>query len=117
VRHRSFVLGTVNSTETTVAGFYGIYAPMSGPVELKQPEGGGAGINYLVPLCMPDSGEINAYVDTRSYQISTEHTSSVQPIFRNTLKKVQGRWTGERPGITGNAAYNADANHELKGEV
>ena len=43
VRHRSFVMGTVNSDDVTVASFYGVYAPLSGAVELRQPAGGGAG--------------------------------------------------------------------------
>ena len=41
VRHKSFVLGTVNSDEASVTSFYGVYAPASGNLELRQPEGTG----------------------------------------------------------------------------
>ena len=118
VRHKSFVLGTVNSREVTVAGFYGVYAPLSGGVQLQQPDLPNAGaMNYLVPLSIPTSDEIKPFADPQSYDISVEHPATISPIFRSTLKKMQGRWTGNLPGIDGSAAFTKDAAHELQGEL
>jgi hypothetical protein len=118
VRHRSFVMGTVNSPQATVAGFYGIYAPVSGPVTITQP--GTAGLNYLTPMCMPTTKDVQAYADPQSYQLHTDQVGQVSPVFRNTLKKLQGRWSGEVRGLTGAAEYVANATdlrHLVKGKL
>ena len=107
VRHRSFVLGTVNSPEATVASFYGIYSPNSGPVEIRLPEG--TGLNYLAPLCMPTVNDVKSFADPQSYQLHTEQPGRVSPVFRNTLKKMQCRYTGSVPGLAGTAGYVAGA--------
>jgi hypothetical protein len=115
VRHRTFVLGRVNSRDVSVASYYGIYAPSSGAVELKQPDG--PGMSYLVPMCFPISGDIKSYADPQSYHIWADQASTIAPIFRNTLKKMQGRWTGQLPGITGDATYSGDPLHALAGTL
>jgi len=38
-------------------------------------------------------------------------------VFRNTLKKMQGRWAGQMAGISGQAAYTNNPLHVLKGEL
>jgi hypothetical protein len=118
VRHRSFVMGTVNSPQATVAGFYGIYAPVSGPVAMAQP--GSSGLNYLAPMCIPTTKDVRAYADPQSYQLHTDQVGQVSPVFRNTLKKLQGRWSGEVRGLTGAAEYVAnstDLRHIVKGTL
>lgn len=115
VRHRSFVLGTVGSDEVTVDSFYGIYAPTSGAVEIKQKAG--EGMNYLAPLCMPTTDEVKPYADPQSYSIWSEHSAAVSPVFRSTLKKMQGRWTGHLGGISGSAQYTRDPEHVLRGTL
>jgi hypothetical protein len=117
LRHRTFVLGTVNSPQVSVVGFYGIYAPASGAIELQQPVGSGSAVNYLVPLCMPGPDEIKGFADPQSYMLDLKTPNVVSPIFRNTLKKMQGRWTGERPGLTGNAAFTTARDRPFKGEL
>jgi hypothetical protein len=117
LRHRTFVLGTVNNPQVSVLGFYGIYAPASGALELQQPAGTGSEVNYLVPLCMPGPDEIKGYADPQSYTLDLKNPNVVSPIFRNTLKKMQGRWVGERPGLSGDTAFTSDRNHPIKGEL
>jgi hypothetical protein len=107
VRHQSFVMGTVNSPEATVASFYGIYAPNSGPVDIRLPEG--PGMNYLAPLCMPTTKDVKSFADPQSYQLRTDQPWQMAPVFRNTLKKLQSRWTGPVPGLTGAAEYLSSA--------
>ena len=41
----------------------------------------------------------------------------ISPIFRNTLKKMQGRWSGQLAGITGTARYTTDPLHILDGSL
>jgi hypothetical protein len=116
LRHRTFVLGTVGSPEVSVVGFYGVYAPASGGIELQRPESSG-GIHYLSPLCMPTQEEVKGFADPQSYTLHTDAAGTVTPVFRNTLKKMQGRWTGSLQGLTGKAAFTTDVDHPLEGEL
>ncbi len=124
VRHRSFVLGTVNSPDVTVSSYYGVYAPVSGPVKISQPRSAG-GMNYLAPLCFPTLAEVKSYADPRSYDIDVDAGAdadevAVLPIFRNTLKKMQGRWTGQMGKVEGTAEFvseSTDLRHLLKGKL
>jgi len=110
------VLGTVGSREVTAAGFYGVYAPRSGPVAVSQPEG--AGLNYIAPMCVPTLLSVKSFADPQSYQLWDEKAYTASPVFRNTLKKMQGRWTGHLPGIDGTAAAEGKGrNAALKGEL
>jgi hypothetical protein len=120
VRHKSFVLGTVNSPDVSVVGFYGVYAPVSGGVQLQLPAeaaAAGAGLNYLAPLALPVTGAVTPFADPQSYQVTVEHPAAVAPVFRSTLKKMQARWNGPRGGIDGDARYTRDALHELAGTL
>lgn len=119
VRHRTFVLGTVNGKSATAVSFYGIYAPVSGPVDIRLAEGSG-GLNYVAPMCMPTPDTVKSYADPQSYDLSAEAPWQVSPVFRNTLKKMQGRWTGPMAGITGSAQFVAgseDAQRMLAGSL
>jgi hypothetical protein len=107
VRHQSFVVGTVNDPNATVFSIYGIYASASGQVPIAQPATGG--LNYVAPLDLPLEQGVRAYADPQSYQLHTDQAGVVSPVFRNTLKKLQGRWNGALPGIAGNAAYLSNA--------
>jgi hypothetical protein len=115
VRHRTYVLGTVNSNQATAVSFYGVYAPVSGPVEIQQPDTGG--LNYVAPMCMPTVADVKAFADPQSYELSAEKPSVAQPVFRNTLKKMQGRWTGTVPGISGGADFGASLTRPLTGTL
>ncbi|HEY4330741.1 MAG TPA: hypothetical protein VGN88_13455, partial [Phycisphaerae bacterium] len=112
VRHESYVLGTVNSGDVTVTSFYGVYAPVSGPVDISQPKpvvasGGVAdvGLNYIGPMCIPSTAEVKAFADPQSYEMNVDQPWQFSPVFRNTLKKLEGRWTGTLPGLKGNAEF------------
>jgi hypothetical protein len=125
LRHRTFVVGTVNSPEVSVAGYYGVYAPVSGTVKISQPRSAW-GINYLAPLCVP-STELKSFADPQGYTIDLDpgasdnkDASAVAPVFRNTLKKLQGRWTGEMGKLEGAAQFVSDSQdlrHIIKGTL
>ena len=99
LRHQTVVLGMVGNREATALGYYGVYAPRSGPIAVSQPEG--AGMNYLAPLCVPTFLDVRPFADPQSYQVWNEKANEVMPVFRNTLKKMQGRWTGAMGGLRG----------------
>jgi hypothetical protein len=101
LRHKTVVLGMVNSKQVAAVGFYGIFAPASGALSVEQPNTGG--MNYLAPLCEPTEAPVQPFADPQTYYLSDEKPWSPSPVFRNTLKKMQGRWTGELPGIEGKA--------------
>jgi hypothetical protein len=115
LRHKSFVLGTVDSPQVSVLGFYGVYAPASGEIEVKQPDEGG--MNYLAPMCIPTTEEVKPFADPQSYDVSVEHPNAISPVFRNTLKKLEGRWTGELQTLVGQATATGDVEHPLAGEL
>ncbi len=120
VRHKTFVLGTVNSDQVTVAGYYGIYAPSSGAIELKlgdEEHNADSSLNYLVPMCFPMTEDVKPYADPQSYELAVDHPAVVSPVFRSTLKKMQARWSGRLPGITGSAQYESDALKPLSGSL
>ncbi len=105
LRHKTIVLGTVNTRDVTVVGYYGVYAPVSGGITVSQPASGGGGLNYLAPMCMPTNESVKPFADPQSYQLRNENPHEAAPIFRNTLKKMQGRWSGVHEGIEGSATF------------
>ncbi|HVT82916.1 MAG TPA: hypothetical protein VHM90_19925 [Phycisphaerae bacterium] len=125
VRHRSFVIGTVGSPEVTVTSYYGVYAPVSGPLAISQPHGEFHGVNYLAPLCFPNEAELKSYADPQGYEMDLNPPKpgqdlTIRPVFRNTLKKLQGRWTGNIGKIDGSAEFistSADLRHVVKGRL
>ncbi len=115
IRHQTVVLGTVGSPEVSVVGFYGVFAPSSGIVNVTQPES--AGMNYLAPLNVPTLLGIKGFPDQQSYWLSDDHANEAGVIFRHTLKKLEGRWTGSLPGIAGKVAYTGKPGHPLAGKL
>jgi hypothetical protein len=116
LRHYSVVMGTVGSSEATAVGYYGVYAPRSGPLEVSQPAG--AGMNYITPLTVPTQTGVRPFADPQSYQLWTERAHLATPVFRNTLKKMQGRWKGKMPGIEGDARVEGiGSGMQLKGTL
>jgi|GEM_PF-2364918 len=103
LRHRTYVMGQVNSPNAHVLGFYGVFAPDSGFVRLGQAETQVAGLNYLVPFTEPRLEKGLPFPDPQSYFIDNEKPNIVNMPFRSTLKKLQGRWSGEVPGLEGTA--------------
>jgi hypothetical protein len=61
-------------------------------------------MNYLAPLCVPTYEGIKPFADPQSYELLDEKAGTPAPVFRNTLKKMQGRWSGQMEGIDGTAA-------------
>ena len=59
LRHKTYVLGTVNSKDVSAVGYYGVFAPVNGKIDVDQPASGTAadpiGINYLAPDGCHDS--------------------------------------------------------------
>jgi hypothetical protein len=107
LRHKTILLGTVNSNDVTAVGYYGIFAPVSGNIPVSQPPTAGAagGMNYLVPMCMPTLESVKPFADPESYRLSDEQPNAADPVFRSTLKKMQGRWSGTRDGIDGTVKF------------
>lgn len=120
LRHQTVVIGAVGDRHVTTVGFYGVYAPRSGLVEVSQPEG--TGMNYIAPLNVPTATGVKPFADPQSYALWTEKAFTATPVFRNTLKKMQGRWTGSlpgsMPGIDGSATVEgAGRNLRLQGSL
>ncbi|HUO07684.1 MAG TPA: hypothetical protein VM008_05260 [Phycisphaerae bacterium] len=107
LRHRTFVLGTVNSKEITALGYYGVFAPVNGPLNVTEPDTGEGrpGLNYLAPMAVDTPDGVKPFADPQSYDLYDETPTIARPIFRSTLKKLQGRWNGERSGIDGTAEF------------
>ena len=117
LRHKTVVRGTVGSKDVTVTGFYGIFAPRSGQLTVAWPESARGRLSYLAPLCTGDADEINSYADPQSYELLNEKPGEAKVVFRNTLKKLEGRWTGEREGIVGQAAVTGGYPPTLVGKL
>ncbi len=118
LRHKTVVLGMVNSKQVASVAFYGVFAPASGSLPVEQPNTGG--LNYLAPLCEPTEQPVQPFADPQTYDLSDEKPWVASPVFRNTLKKMQGRWTGELPGIEGKAELPGSAvsrTSPLRGEL
>jgi hypothetical protein len=116
LRHESVVIGAVGSREVTTVGYYGLFAPRSGLVEVSQPDG--PGMNYIAPLCFTTQLGVKPFADPQSYQLWDEKAYTCSPVFRNTLKKMQGRWTWRMAGIDGSAAVEgAGRSMTLKGNL
>jgi hypothetical protein len=116
LRHESVVIGTVGSREVTAVGYYGLFAPRSGLVEVSQPDG--PGMNYITPLCVPTQLGVKPFADPQSYELWDEKAYTCSPVFRNTLKKMEGRWTGRMPGIDGSASVEGvGSGLRLKGSL
>jgi hypothetical protein len=52
--------------------------------------------------------------------LEVAQAGQISPVFRNTLKKLQGRWSGELPGISGAAEYltdSTDLSHIVSGNL
>lgn len=99
LRHRTFVAGRVGSNEVAVVGYYGIFAPLSGRLEVALPES--PGLAYVAPLCEPSSEPVKSYADPQGYDLNNveaakdgETATRALVPFRSTLKKMQARWTG-----------------------
>ena len=56
---------------------------------------------------------VKPFADPQTYDVTDENPTAVAPVFRSTLKKLQGRWTGELPGIDGKAEFAKSARYEL----
>ncbi len=105
VRHKTIVMGTVGSDEVSVVGFYGVFVPKSGivQVELPKDEAGlqGGGISYVVPLTPSMENKVLGFPDPQSYFLDADRSSvKTGMVFRRTLKKVQARWEGQAPGLS-----------------
>jgi hypothetical protein len=101
LRHKTVVLGVVNRRGVTAIGYYGIFAPASGQLTVEEPYSGG--LSYLAPLCEPTDEPVQPFADPQSYVLYDDRAWGPSPVFRNTLKKMEGRWTGEREGLEGHA--------------
>ncbi|MGN6370791.1 MAG: hypothetical protein ACTHN5_21260 [Phycisphaerae bacterium] len=114
LRHKTYVLGTVNSQDVSAVGYYGVFAPVNGKIEVDQPVSGTPadpiGINYLAPLDVVTPEGVKPFADPQTYDVVDETPNTVAPVFRSTLKKLQGRWTGKLPGIDGTAEFVASGN-------
>ena len=111
LRHKTYVLGTVNSKDVSAVGYYGVFAPVNGKLDVEQPISGTPadpiGINYLAPMDVMSPDGVKPFADPQTYDVVDEKPTLVAPVFRSTLKKLQGRWTGELAGIDGNAEFVA----------
>ena len=59
-------------------------------------------------MCFPTNGDVKSYADPQSYQIWASSTSTISPVFRNTLN------TTEVPSYTVLSAMAAkDVNRHL----
>jgi hypothetical protein len=113
LRHKTILLGTVNSKEVTAISYYGIFAPASGNLTVSQPPpppasspaGNEGGLSYLAPMCMPTNESVKPFADPQSYRLSNDDPNAPNPVFRSTLKKMQGRWAGTHDGIDGTATF------------
>jgi hypothetical protein len=111
LRHKTYILGAVNSRDVSAVGYYGVFAPANGPLRVSQPDSGSSadpiGLNYLAPLDVMIPEGVKPYADPQGYSVADDKPNILTPVFRSTLKKLQGRWTGELPGIDGNAEFVA----------
>ncbi|HVX85653.1 MAG TPA: hypothetical protein VH253_12800 [Phycisphaerae bacterium] len=106
LRHKTVVLGAVNSRQVTAIGYYGVFAPASGQLRVEEPYSGG--MSYLAPLCEPTDQPVQPFADPQPYVLYDDRAWGPAPVFRNTLKKMEGRWTGEREGLEGHAEMSGD---------
>lgn len=97
LRHRTIVLGQVGTTEASVLGFYGAYAPVDGRVAMALPETDG--LSYLAPFNEAMDHEVQPFADPQSYHLTNAQPGVAVLPFRNTLKKMQGRWVGNWGGM------------------
>ncbi len=51
-------------------------------------------MNYLAPMCMPTLESVKPFADPQNYTLLNEKTNATSPVFRNTLKKMQGTVDG-----------------------
>ncbi len=109
LRHKTYILGTVNSKEVSAVGYYGVFAPVNGKIDVDQPASGTpadpVGINYLAPMDVDTPEGVKPFADPQTYDVTDEKPTLVTPVFRSTLKKLQGRWTGELAGIDGKVEF------------
>jgi hypothetical protein len=117
LRHKTVLLGTVNSHDVTAVSYYGIFAPTSGNITVSQPAPPTAdgGLDYLAPMCMPTFESVKPFADPENYRLSNETPNAADPVFRNTLKKMQGRWSGTRDGIDGTFRFVGGATGTVGG--
>jgi len=102
VKHRTYVMGSVNESEASVVGYYGIFAPVNGNVSLELPAA--TGLTYLAPFNEPRFEGGTSFVDPQHYDINDDLLQGasesnlakwgIRVPFRSTLKKMQGRWVG-----------------------